>query len=128
MSKLNKIGALVLQKCPRCREGDMFVYPLLKKPHAFSKMHEECPNCQANFYPEPGFYFGASYFSYALNVALMVTVLVATFVLVEEPTLVQLLSFIIIPMILLIPLTFRIARALMLHLFGGLGKRVEEHR
>lgn len=33
----------------------------------FIKMNSNCPTCQANFHPEPGFYLGAMYFSYFIN-------------------------------------------------------------
>jgi hypothetical protein len=34
------------------------------------KMNDICPVCDQHFNPEPGFYFGSSYVSYALTVAL----------------------------------------------------------
>ncbi|MFK7933730.1 MAG: DUF983 domain-containing protein [Saprospiraceae bacterium] len=52
-------------KCPRCKEGDLFVQPLkLSNP---GNMHERCPDCDLNFEPEPGFYFGALIISYGLS-------------------------------------------------------------
>lgn len=50
-------------KCPRCNEGDL--YPT--KSFSFKKsfdMHESCPNCQQDYEPEPGFYYGAMFISY----------------------------------------------------------------
>lgn len=40
-------------------------------------MHKQCPTCGVNLVPETGFYFGAAYVSWALTVALWVSVLVA---------------------------------------------------
>lgn len=37
-------------------------------------MHHYCPKCGLNFKPEPGFYFGATYVSYAIGVAIVVTI------------------------------------------------------
>jgi len=52
--------------CPRCRKGDLFLKPLeLSKPLA---MHDRCENCNQRFEPEPGYYFGAMFISYALCV------------------------------------------------------------
>lgn len=51
--------------CPRCRQTMMF-----KQPFEFSKplaMKEKCENCNLNFTPEPGFYFGAMFVSYILT-------------------------------------------------------------
>lgn len=43
----------------------MFVEPLeLKKPLA---MYDQCTYCKQNFYPEPGFYFGAMFISYIIG-------------------------------------------------------------
>ncbi len=50
-------------KCPRCMEGDLF----FTKSFSFKKsfeMHESCPNCNQDFEPEPGFYYGAMFVSY----------------------------------------------------------------
>ena len=49
-------------KCPRCRQGDLFI-----KPFNFSKplaMESHCQNCNLNYEPEPGYYFGAMFISY----------------------------------------------------------------
>jgi len=69
-------------KCPRCRKGDMFED---KNPWHLSKtmkMNKECPVCGQPLDIEVGFYFGSSYVSYALTVALSVATFVAWSVLV----------------------------------------------
>jgi uncharacterized protein (DUF983 family) len=49
-------------KCPKCRQGDLFLSPFnISKPIA---MHEKCTNCNQDFEPEPGYYFGAMFISY----------------------------------------------------------------
>lgn len=49
-------------KCPKCRQGDLFVQPFdIKKP---LDMHDKCEVCGQNFEPEPGYYFGAMFISY----------------------------------------------------------------
>jgi uncharacterized protein (DUF983 family) len=55
-------------KCPRCREGDMF---LNKNPYVFKetmKMHSYCTVCGQPLNIEVGFYYGSSYISYAFSV------------------------------------------------------------
>ncbi|MBT29504.1 MAG: DUF983 domain-containing protein [Thalassobius sp.] len=116
----SKVSAIVGLKCPRCREGHMFQHPFLAKPLKFSKMHDKCEHCQQNFHPEPGFYIGAMYFSYAINVAIVITLFVALNIMMDKPILSILLSGTIIPAILMVPINFRISRSLMLHLFGGI--------
>lgn len=67
---------LVVCKCPRCRQGDMFI---VKNPYRLKttmKMREECELCGQAFDIEPGFYYGSSYVSYALGIAISVASLV----------------------------------------------------
>ncbi|MDB5190601.1 MAG: hypothetical protein JWQ96_164 [Segetibacter sp.] len=69
-------------KCPRCRRGDMFKD---KNPWHLShtmKMNKECPVCKQPLDIEVGFYFGSSYVSYALSIALCVATFVAWWVLI----------------------------------------------
>ncbi len=77
-NKKNGIPALsaVLGKCPNCHQAKVFegnAYELSK----LTKMKSECPQCGLDFKHEPGFYFGASYVSYGLTIALWVAVGVA---------------------------------------------------
>jgi uncharacterized protein (DUF983 family) len=52
-------------KCPRCRQGDIFIKPLnLKNPLA---MPEKCQYCGQKTEPEIGFYYGAMMVSYAIS-------------------------------------------------------------
>ena len=60
-------------KCPRCHQGDVFVYGHAFKK-GFDKMHTHCSCCHLKYEKEPGFFFGAMYVSYALTVAIFVTV------------------------------------------------------
>ena len=58
-------SAMWNNKCPRCRKGDLF-----KKPFTFSTMmdmHKKCENCELDFEPEPGFYFGSFMISYGIT-------------------------------------------------------------
>ena len=84
------------------------------------QMHRTCPGCGQDFMPEPGFYFGAMYFSYAINVALMVTCGVTFEVLFNPENVVYTLASVIVPPLLLAPWNFRISRAIMLYAFGGI--------
>jgi len=63
--KGNKLFSILNLKCPRCHEGDLF------KTGSWSfqditGMPDRCPNCKQNYMPEPGFYYGAMYVSYAI--------------------------------------------------------------
>ena len=69
-------------KCPRCRRGDMFVDSNPWRLKQTMKMNKECPVCKQPFNLEVGFYYGSSYISYALTVALSVATFVAWWVLI----------------------------------------------
>jgi len=68
---------LLACKCPRCRQGDMFKERNPYKLKTFMKMHKHCPVCGQEFDIEPGFYYGSSYVSYALTIALSAATFVA---------------------------------------------------
>ena len=118
-------SAILHLKCPRCYKGNMFQYPWFQI-FKFARMNKRCPVCDQSFEPEPGFYFGAMYFSYAMNVAVAVVVGVLVYVLFR-PNQMWVSSGIALGMsFLFLPLFFRLSRALMLHLFGGV-KRSEDY-
>ena len=74
-------------------------------------MHEECKECGLSFMQEPGYYFVAMYVSYAINVALMVTIWVGSLVLFDDDISIWwIVSASIILGLGLAPLTFRLSR------------------
>lgn len=61
--KRGVLSSIIAMKCPRCREGDLFL------THTFSyqkptEMPDNCPVCGQKYVPEPGFWFGAMFVSY----------------------------------------------------------------
>ncbi|MEO5649377.1 MAG: DUF983 domain-containing protein [Ginsengibacter sp.] len=68
-------------KCPRCRRGDMFVHknPYTKK---FMLMNHTCKVCGQHFDLELGFYYGSSYVSYAITVAISIVTFFVWWILV----------------------------------------------
>lgn len=118
MSNRSGFQAILGAKCPQCREGDLF--PV--SPFSFRKIsaiNQTCPNCNANLNPEPDFYYGAMYISYAFSVALVITALTAINVLIEKPELWMYLTIVVIGNMLLFPAMLRYSKVLYLY---GLGK------
>lgn len=88
-------------------------------------MHKNCTHCGQKFEPEPGFYFGAAYVSYALTVALWVAWYVAlitfealglftwTF---EENALGFLIGGVLLLLVLL-PIIYRLSRSIWISMF-----------
>jgi uncharacterized protein (DUF983 family) len=111
------LNAQLHSKCPRCREGDIFKYPL-RNILKFSAMNKHCPVCGADFEPEPGFYFGAMFVSYAISVGLFVAIGVFLFFVFRPSDEVYLIC-ITTAAVLSTPFSFRYSRVLFLYWFGG---------
>ena len=73
---------LFKQRCPKCRQGQMFKD---KNPYHLKNlfiMNEKCPVCGQKTELEPGFYYGTAYVSYSLTVAFSASTFVAWWVLI----------------------------------------------
>lgn len=71
------LGKVVKMKCPHCGKGHLFENESILSFKKLGQVKSECLECGTNFNPEPGFYFGAAYVSWALTVAMWVAILVA---------------------------------------------------
>jgi hypothetical protein len=76
------LWSLIRQKCPRCRTGDMFRDRSPYRLRSVMKMNDRCPACGQRMEIEVGFWYGTSYVSYALTVALSVATCIAWWVLI----------------------------------------------
>ena len=114
----SRFTAIVRGRCPSCRQGKVFPYP----PYSlkFYKMNSFCMACGQDFEIEPGFYYGAMYFSYAITIILGIAVLAVCYYLLGDPPVLVYLSFLMGVCLLLSPISFRLSRLLMLHWFGGI--------
>ena len=118
MSKKSYRAALFSGRCPSCREGLLFKYPL-SQISRFAEMNERCPVCEAGFEPEPGFYFGSMFITYAFNVVLLVVAGASLYYLLDLPEVIY-LTLIVLLAVAAMPFSFRLSRALWLYWFGGL--------
>ena len=100
----------------------MFSHPAFS--YNFAEMHANCPACGVSLTPEPGFYFGALYVSYAFTVALMVATWLVLYLFAQPPDWVY-GTALVVSCILFIPFSFRYSRVLFLYWFGG---EVYRHR
>jgi len=119
--------SILLAKCPRCRKGDMFGVPL----YSFLKLTEvnkTCPNCGANLHPEPDFYYGAMYISYAFSVALFVNVMIILNVFFDDPELWVYIASVVAGNLLLLPFMQRYSKVLYLYGMGKLTYKSELNR
>ena len=109
------IHSILHQHCPSCRSENMFLKPTYSR--GFNKMNVRCPNCGQTLAPEPGFYTGSMYVSYAFQVAIILTVFVATNVLAIDDSLEWYLGWIVGIVIVLFPFVYRLSRSAWAHLF-----------
>jgi uncharacterized protein (DUF983 family) len=102
-----RLAAIVLQRCPRCRDGRLF--------KTLFRMYDPCPVCGLILEREPGYYFGAMYFSYGMSVAILVP-----FYFLFQWLLPSWSEFLIVPLAAVaylpfVPLVFRYSRVLWIH-------------
>ena len=114
----SSLRAILEAKCPKCREGDMFEFPLshLRK---FSRMHTHCPICELRFEVEPGFFIGAMYVSYAMSLGIFFVVSFLIYTLFNNPDFQYYVIGIPLMVLILLPIMYRYSRVIFLHLFGG---------
>lgn len=73
-------------RCPRCREGKLFTNPVTFRFKRNMEMNKNCLVCGQASEIEVGFYYGTSYVSYALTVAISVATLAAWYVIIGLST------------------------------------------
>jgi hypothetical protein len=110
------LSSILMVKCPRCREGNMFAAGTLYTSQ-FAQMHPHCPCCGQVLEPEPGYYYGAMYVSFAFSTGVFLAVLLVLSLLVTEITMTMVLASVLTIVVGLLPLTFRLSRALWIHIF-----------
>jgi uncharacterized protein (DUF983 family) len=116
MKTRSAIAGILGMRCPKCREGKMFPERTLYSGR-FMKMNESCFCCGQSFMPEPAYYFGAMFVSYALNAAYFIAVWVALYILMDEIPVSLMITVIIVLIIGLLPVTFRLSRVLWIYIF-----------
>jgi len=116
ISKGSKLYSILHYKCPRCHTGDLFVQKGWSYTR-FSAMHDSCPCCKQAYEPEPGFYYGAMYVSYAITTAITISILAALYVLLDEITLAWFLGALVGALLLFFPFIFRMSRAIWINFF-----------
>lgn len=124
----NYLWSTLTNKCPRCREGELFVS---KNPYhlsTISKMNEKCPVCGQPTEIEVGFYYGTGYVSYALTVAYFVATFVAWKVLIgmtfdqDDYRIFYWLGISITLLLLIQPLLMRLSRSIWISWFVPFNK------
>ncbi len=127
----NFFWSIFTLKCPRCRRGKMFTnkngYRKLSLKYMLD-MPEECAICRQKYDIKPGFWFGTSYVSYGLTIAISVATFVAWYVLIGfsvktgDTRIYWCLGTNIVMLLLLQPWLMRISRVIYIRFFVGFDK------
>lgn len=119
-------------RCPRCREGKLFKYPVSVHLKRNMDMNKTCPVCGQPTEIEVGFYYGTSYVSYVLTVALSVATLVAWWVIIglstEDNRFFYWLGFNAVFLIVLQPWLMRLSRSLWISWFVRYDRDWRKHQ
>jgi len=111
--------ALVAQRCPRCHQGPLFTHSAFNISK-FDEMYDDCPVCGLHYEPEPGFYWGAMYISFAFSTGIMLMVGVLLYYFAGDPATWVYVTTVAALTVLFAPLSLRYSRTVMLYLFGGI--------
>lgn len=108
---------IVLNKCPRCKQGHVFQNSNLFAYKAI-KMNTKCPHCEYGFTKEPGFYWGAMYVSYALaTLEGVIAYIICRLCGMEAFDPIN-LYIVIATMLVFAPLNYRLSRLVWLYIFS----------
>ena len=114
--KKSKLFGIITQKCPRCREGNLFA---TQNPYSFSegtKMHDSCPVCNQDFKIEPGFYIGALWTSFPIVIFIMALLSILLLVYFKL-SLTYFFIILTVFLFLLQPIITRLGRSIWIHIF-----------
>ena len=125
MSEKRKYRSYLLSslscRCPRCREGKLFKNHVSFRFKKTMEMNRNCTVCGQATEIEVGFYYGTSYVSYVLTVAISVATLVAWYVVIGMSTsdnrFFYWLGFNAVFLLLLQPWLMRLSRSLWISWF-----------
>ncbi|MGD1848788.1 MAG: DUF983 domain-containing protein [Salibacteraceae bacterium] len=108
---------ILLHKCPKCHEGDLFTHPNPFHINGYFDQPELCHHCGQKFEIEPGFYYGAMYVNYGASIAISVAVFVAMYVLGSPWEPIDYIVGVGLALFLMSPYTFRSGRSIWLTIF-----------
>ncbi|MHB8260040.1 MAG: DUF983 domain-containing protein [Bacteroidia bacterium] len=114
--KHTKLYSILNNKCPYCHEGNFFINNNPYNFSSFDKQYQHCPACQSSYMPEIGFYYGAMYVSYGLDIALGLILFFLSNVIFSWGTTPFLILF-ISSLLILWTIIYRTARIIWINLF-----------
>jgi uncharacterized protein (DUF983 family) len=116
LKKGSTLNSILTGSCPKCHEESMYVVKNPYKLGSLYKMNETCSHCHTQYMIEPSFFYGAMYVSYGLTVAIGVAIFVTLNVILGLEVLPTFIG-IVIGIIVLMPVTARLARNIYINMF-----------
>jgi uncharacterized protein (DUF983 family) len=124
LKKGTKLNSILTGSCPRCQNESMYIDKNPYHLYSLFKMHENCNHCGLHYKIEPSFFYGAMYVSYALAVALGVATFIISNVFLNFDLLQSFIAIFIV-LILLTPVTARLARNIYINMFVQYNKEAK---
>ncbi|MGV8993944.1 MAG: DUF983 domain-containing protein [Flavobacterium sp.] len=126
LKKGSKLYSILTGTCPKCQNESMYSDPNLLHVQNSLKMNEKCSHCGFKYQIEPGFFFGAMYVSYGLNVAVGIAAFIVAYY-ISESLKVAFIS-IIVTLLVLFPIIMRMSRSMYINMFVNYeGEQKEVH-
>lgn len=114
---MSRIISLLREKCPNCEKGDVFANHGNVFKFRLPEMYKNCKVCNYYFEREPGYYWGAMYFSYALAIAQAIAVYIICWFLFDDPYDYRIVILILLALLLLTFVNLRYSRLLWMYMF-----------
>ena len=121
LKKGSKLNSILTGTCPRCQEESMYLDKNLLHIQNCIKMKNNCSHCGLHYQIEPSFFYGAMYVSYGLTVMIGIATFIVSKVLLGLE-LNQSFIVIIVTLIVLMPITARLARNIYINMFVSFDK------
>lgn len=119
-------------RCPRCREGKLFQQPVSIQLKKNMQMNKNCPVCGQATEIEVGFYYGTSYVSYAMTVALSIATLAVWWLIIglstDDNRFFYWMGFNAVLLLILQPWLMRLSRSLWISWFVKYDPDWREHQ
>ena len=119
-------------RCPRCRQGKLFKYPVSARMKKNMEMNKDCLVCGQPTEIEVGFYYGTAYVSYVLSVVICILSLLLWWLTiglsVDDNRFFFWLGFNAILLIVLQPWLMRLSRSIWISWFVKYDRNWKEHQ
>jgi uncharacterized protein (DUF983 family) len=126
LKKGSTLNSILTGSCPKCHEESMYIEKNPYKLGSLYKMKETCSHCKTQYMIEPSFFYGAMYVSYGLTVAIGVAIFVTLNVILGLEVLTTFIG-IVIGIIILMPVTARLARNIYINMFIHFDKNWQQN-